>query len=451
MVKDRNTWRSHKTYRKKTNEETEEDPSAVSFGYTDEEFDKLVQDGLIPKKIGKIGIEQIRKSAERSTLTKEMLDRCKNEGRKPANEDWKELSKNFKSSEKEVSLHQFILENKAYLLKVIEEEGRPKRKFRQSAHYIEQKLTYNKPSKIKEPNLFDLLNPETKEKIKDESIQYVGIRLTSPEDKLVNSISRLLEKKSQTTDQSAPDFYLGNSEPRQVSYGGKENDKHLSAALQCKKSELLNEFFGSGKHSGADIKYFDRIFSGFLEKKWLIRYKRTIHTEKKTDKKHFIIEDYLPLIRVLKYLPYLTDSDAEKIESGNTEIEALKGEYILALNPIITDQIKSKYVEFPEDIDFRTKIAAGSHLSVSEAIVRLRDWLISEMSAKRYEVTINKETLIHRLHLEKHLKSRQKKRLKNQITKAIQVCQNLGIVLDAEMSFGVLGQKKYTFTLNKDF
>ncbi len=199
------------------------------------------------------------------------------------------------------------------------------------------------------------------------------------------------------------------------------------------------------------IKYFNRIFSGFLEKKWLILYKRTIHTEKKSDRKHFIIEDYLPLIRILKYYPYLTDSQAEKVEKGRSEIEALNGEYILALNPILTDQINAKYVEFPEDIDFRTKIAAGSHLSVSEAILRLRDWLISEMSAKRYEVNINKKTLIHRLHLEKHLKNRQKKRLENQLSKAIQVCQNLGIILDTETSIGVLGQKKYTFKLNKDF
>lgn len=460
MPEDTNSWRSPKAYIEKIDKKTggcywEEDTTSTSFGYTDDEFDKLVQDGVIPKNLGAISVEQRRKSAEKSALTKEMLDRCKKEGRNPEKKDWEELATNFKTDmeelQKEVSLHQFILEHKDYLLKVIEEEGKPKRKFRQSAHYVEQKLTYNKPSKGKDPNLFDILNPETKEKVKDESIQYVGIRLTSPEDKLVNSITRLLEKKSQTQDQNAEDFYMGNDQPRLVPYGGKDEGKHLSAALRCKKSELLNEFFGEGKHSGADIKYFERVFSGFLEKKWLIRYKRTIQTEKKSDKKHFIVEDYLPLIRILKYYPYLSDSEAERIEKGDKDLESLKGEYILALNPIITDQINSKYVEFPEDIDFRTKIAAGSHLSVSEAVIRLRDWLISEMSAKRYEATINEETLIHRLHLEKHLKSRQKKRIENQLSKAIQVCQNLGIILDTETSTGALGQKKYTFKLNKEF
>ena len=73
------------------------------------------------------------------------------------------------------------------------------------------------------------------------------------------------------------------------------------------------------------------------------------------------------------------------------------------------------------------------------------------MSAGRYKTDVNEETLILRLHLDKHLKSRRKDRLKEQLTKAVQVCQNLGIILDVEESIGALGQKKFTFKLNKDF
>jgi|GEM_PF-1655897 len=432
-----------------------EDKTEQSLVYTTEQFEKLVKEGIIPPDFGEIGLQQMKEASEQVAASKELLDRCKRENRDPTEEDWLELGKKFNKNidqiHKETSLHKFIVDNKNYLLKVIEEVSKPKRKFRQSAHYVEQKLKYNKPTKTPEPNLFDLLNPETIDKIKDETVQYVGIKLTPPEDRIVNVISRLLEKKSQVVDKEADDFYMGNEPYRLVHYGSKDTGKQKSAVLRCRKSELLNEFFGEVKHSGSDIKYFDRVFSSFLEKKWLIRYKRTISTEKKDETKHFIIEDYLPLIKIIKYFPYLSDDESKKVENIDKEFRAIAGEYILALNPILTDQINSKYVEFPEDIDFRTKIAAGSHLSVSEAIIRLRDWLIAEMSAGRYKTDVNEETLILRLHLDKHLKSRKKNRLKDQLTKAVQVCQNLGIILDVEESIGAVGQKKYTFKLNKDF
>lgn len=430
--------------------ETEE-----SLGYTKEEFKRLVKGGIIPPDLRDIGLQQMKEASEQVAASKELIERCKRENRDPTTEDWIELGKKFNKNidqiHKETSLHKFIVDNKKYLLKVIEEVSKPKRKFRQSAHYVEQKLKYNKPTKNPEPNLFDLLNPETIDKIKDETVQYVGIKLTPPEDRIVNVISRLLEKKSQVIDQESDDFYMGNEPYRLVPYGSKDTGKQKSAVLRCRKSELLNEFFGSVKHSGADIKYFDRVFSSFLEKKWLIRYKRTVSSEKKEETKHFIIEDYLPLIKIIKYFPYLSDEESKKVENIDKEFRAIAGEYILALNPILTDQINSKYVEFPEDIDFRTKIAAGSHLSVSEAIVRLRDWLIAEMSAGRHKTDVNEETLILRLHLDKHLKSRRKDRLKEQLNKAIQVCQNLGIILDVEESIGAMGQKKFTFKLNKEF
>ena len=45
--------------------------------------------------------------------------------------------------------------------------------------------------------------------------------------------------------------------------------------------------------------------------------------------------------------------------------------YIIALHPILTDQIRTKYVEFPKDIEKRTAIAAGGHQKVKEAIARI--------------------------------------------------------------------------------
>lgn len=458
--KGKNDWRTTKTYTEVTDCVTGaktwvEDKTAQSFGYTTEEFEKLVEDGVIPKELGEIGMLQIETAERRMAASKELLERCQKENRNPTEQDWLAVGGIFNTTsgqlQKEIALHKFILTNKEYLLKVMEDGGRPKRKFRQSAHFVEQKLKYEKPTKKQQPSLFDIINPETSDKIKDETVKYIGIKLTPPEDRLVNSITRLLEKKSQVIEQKADDFYMGNEPYRMVPYGGREHDKNKSAMLRFKKSELLHEFFGEGKYSGQDLKYFERVFSSFLEKKWLIRYKRTIWKKKESDREHFIIEDYLPLIKIIKYFPYLSDEESSSVEKRDKATRAKCGEYILSLNPILTDQIDSKYIEFPEDIDYRTKIAAGSHLSVSDAIIRLRDWLISEMSASRYTVPVNEDTLIHRLHLEKHLRSRKKDRVHSQLTKAIQVCKNLGIILDMEEGKGAIGQKKFIFKLNKDF
>lgn len=356
--------------------------------------------------------------------------------------------KKKRGEKRQDALHQFILDNKDYLLKVIEESGK-KKKFRQSAHYVEQKLSYERP-KSKNLEIFDLISPETRDKIKNEEVRYIGIRLTPPEDRLVNSISRLLEKKSFTKNWESKDFYMGNEPSRLVPYGG-GGAKQKSAVLRCRKAELLHEFFGTKIHSGADIRYFDRIFSSFLEKKWLIRYKRTVQEAPKTEARYYIIEDYLPLIKVLKFFPNLSEEEAKRVENESLEMRAPAGEYVLSLNPILTDQITSKYVEFPIDIDYRTRIAACSHLSVSTAIYRLRDWLISEMSAGRYRVEVNEETLIFRLDLVNYLKRRQKARIRSEIGKALQVSQHLGILLDVEETTGSMGQKKYIFKLNHKF
>ena len=200
-----------------------------------------------------------------------------------------------------------------------------KKKFRQSAHYVEQKLSYEKPN-AKQINIFDLISPETKDKIKEDSVRYIGIKLTPPEDKLVNAgHKRLLEKKSQTKDKNSEDFYMGNEPCRLVPYGSKDS-KDKSAVLRCRKSELLNEFFGTTIHSGPDIRYFDRLFESFLEKKWLIRYKRTIQeetNEKKKESRHYIIEDYLQLIKVLKYFPNLSEEESKKVEGEDKEFRNL--------------------------------------------------------------------------------------------------------------------------------
>ncbi|HLB52485.1 MAG TPA: hypothetical protein VJK48_02105, partial [Chlamydiales bacterium] len=82
---------------------------------------------------------------------------------------------------------------------------------------------------------------------------------------------------------------------------------------------------------------------------------------------------------------------------------------IIALNPLLTDQINSKYVEYPSDINKRMVIAAGGHRLVTESMIALRDYLLRELSARRFQPEINEEKLFLILKLEKYLKSKRKK------------------------------------------
>lgn len=422
------------------------DNDESSITYTTEQFEKWVKDGKIPRELGEFGLKDMEKSLKRLSEHKELVKQNPN----PTEEQILEIAKNNMSSledvKKSIELHKFILNNKESLLKILEGTEK-KKKYRQSAHYVEQTLKYDKPN-TKQMSIFDILSPETKEKVKDETIHYIGIRLSPEETKLVSAISRLLAQKSQTSDYKADDYYMGNQETRMVPYGT-SGQKEKSAVLRYKKHELLSEFYSSKKISGDEIKYFDRTFNSLIDKKWLIRYKRTVQEGK--EEKYHIIEDYLPLVRVLRYFPNLSVEQSQRIEGNDQEYKTTAGEYIISLHPIITDQIDQKYVEFPVDIDYRTKIAAGSHLSVSEAIVLLRDYLISEMSAGRFECEINEENLLYKLRLDKHLRARKKDRLQQQLSKAIQVSRHLGIILDVEEATGAAAQKKYIFRLNKDF
>lgn len=414
-----------------------------SITYTSEQFQQWVKDGKIPPDLGKVGLQEMEDALKFRKKREEFYKKNPTEEEILNFENSHIEQKVIKNS---LALYNFVLSNKEALLKIIDGTTK-KKKYRQSAHYVEQTLKYEKPTS-KQLNIFDVLSPETREKVKDETVHYIGIRLSPEETKLVHSITRLLARNSQVTDYKANDFYMGNEETRIVPYGN-TGIKEKSAVLRFKKHELLVEFFSNTRYSGADIKYFDRIFDSFKDKKWLTRYKRTVQEGK--EDKHYIAEDYLPLVRVLRYFQNLSSEEAIKVENNDQEYNQSAGEYIISLHPILTDQIDQKYVEFPVDIDRRTRIASGSHLSVSEAVLLLRDWLITEMSAGRYETDINEENLIFKLRLDKHLKSRKKDRLEDQLAKAIQVSRHLGIILDVEKVTGAAGQMKYIFKLNKEF
>jgi recombinational DNA repair protein RecR len=326
-------------------------------------------------------------------------------------------------------------------------------KVRQAGHLVDQKLKYNYPVKNPDqPSLFDLLDPDTIGEVKKVEVKYEGIRLTPSEDRLLTAIYSLLKDKSESKDADSATFYKGNYESAEVvPFGG---EKVKPAHIRLVPAELYKAYLGNGDYSGRDIKDINTTLEALAEKRFLMTYdrKRIVQVGKKSETRTDRIEMFKRLIEIVKYTRDLTDAELANLDKGDERIRQAKGELIIALNPILTDQINSKYVEYPQDINRRTIIAAGGHPSnVTQAINTLRDWLFRELSSKHYECQINAERLPYVLKLDNYVNQGRKKLIRETIEKAIQTCKNLNLILAVVETKGAEGQAKYVFTLNKDF
>lgn len=342
------------------------------------------------------------------------------------------------------------------IVTLIEEIRKPRKikKVRHAGHFTDCKLQYNYP-KNQIPSLFDILSPATKEKIESSNVEFsktIGIKLTPSEDKLINAIYKLLHDKSENQNTQSELFYSGNDPAQLVSYGGEEQ-KARSAFLRIKPTELYKEYIGEEDYSGKEIENIKNILYGLNEKKFLIIYdrKRKIKNGNKIENRTDRIEEFQNLIKIVSYIEDMTDTEVHSLEQGESDVRNQKGELVIALNPLLTDQINSKYVEYPTDINKRTMIASGGHLHVTESINALRDYMLREISNKRYKCEINSDKLPYILKLDNYIKAHRKKLITNRINGAIKANRNLGIILNVELTEGAMGQPKYIFHLNPDF
>ncbi len=336
------------------------------------------------------------------------------------------------------------------LIEEIRKPHQKRKKYRQSGHLVDQKLKY---SQYNQPSLFDLL-PETKQKIEESHIEVKaeGIKLTYAENKLVHALNLLLYEKSQNSDSNSSTFYSGNAPSEVVPYGVPDQ-KGKSAVLKFKLAELCRAFIGSEEYSGADIKFIKSTLSQLESKKVLIKYDRV----KKVREGKIIktltdrIEDFQSLIRVISFISDLSDKEKEALDEGDGSVRESRGELIVALNPIFTDQIDTKFIEFPEDTNRRLVIAAGGHNKVTASMNILMEYLLREASAKRYKPEINEEKLPYILGLEKYVEQNRKKRLQDRIEKDIQAIMNIGIIIGAEKLPNSTGGMKWVFHVNEDY
>ena len=82
--------------------------------------------------------------------------------------------------------------------------------------------------------------------------------------------------------------------------------------------------------------------------------------------------------------------------------------------------------------------------------MRLRDYLIRELSSKRYQSEITLDRLYYYL-AEKWMKESRKKKVKEYTDKAIETVIAMGLLVSYEIKTASTGDLKIVFTLNKDW
>lgn len=336
-------------------------------------------------------------------------------------------------------------------------------KFKRSGHLQDQLLKYNYPKdKTNQLSLLDQLEPETREEIKTAKVEVSelveGIKLTPAQDKVLLCLSKLLHEKSQTTDPEGRDYYGGNMEPLPYPNYGSKKAKEYDSKKETPKEitvynqtidapklaftlyELTKEYKGGEIISGKDVENVKAVLRELNNKQFLLSYIETIY-KKDGGRIERKIEGFRKLIDLYKL---------SETEYGKTDIElSKKEETIITLNPIFRHQIDNNFILYPTDINRRTIIAYGSH-NVSETALRLRDYLISELSHRRYEPEIYLDRLYWKLN-EKWMKEGRKKKVKEYTEKAVDTCKALGLLLSYEITQGATGEQKVTFRLNKDW
>jgi hypothetical protein len=333
------------------------------------------------------------------------------------------------------------------MIKTLEEtlklfnEKEKKGKFRRSGHLTDQILKYNYP-KDKQPSLFDNLQSETLKDIEVAGVEVAeiveGIKLSPSETKVIDCLCKLLHETSQTSDAKKEDYYSGNTGYELVEYGGDKNTPAPKLAFTL--YELTTEYKGGEYVSGKDIENVKQILTELNDKRFLLSY---VETTKKKDGGRIErkIEDFRKLIHIVKISQ--TEYNKEDIELSKKE------ETVILLNPIFRRQIDSKFILYPNDINRRTIIAYGSH-NLSDVALRLREYLIRELSSKRYHPEISLDKLYYLL-AEKWMRESRKKKVKEYTEKAIDTVKALGLLLSYEIKTSSTGEPKVIFNLNKEW
>ena len=312
-------------------------------------------------------------------------------------------------------------------------------KYKRPRAITDQLLKYRYPNNG-DPTLFDTLESNTLTDIKEAGVEVAeiveGIDLTPGEWKLVDSLCKLLHDKSQNSKPTEESYYSGNAEYKLTKYGGEDTP---APKLAFTLYELTKEYKGGDLISGNDVRNVRKILRELDSKRFLLRYVETTKMKNggRVERK---IEEYSRIIYIIKVAEY--DKDDNPVDRGVNDTEVV-------LSPIFRRQIENLFTLYPNDIMKRTIKAYGSP-KISTITFKLRDYLMRELSKKRYTPEITEDKLYYQL-AEKWMKEGRKKKVREYTEKALETVKAMGLLLSWEIVTGANGLPKIIFTLNKNW
>lgn len=316
--------------------------------------------------------------------------------------------------------------------------------FRSAGHMRD--LMLNKSNRSKKEDIFSSLKSETKEAIMKKSISVeminrkgAKIELSGAEWKLIDTLSELLHERAiNVSDPNNVDFYTSIDGEEMINFG---NITAPSERLILTLYQITLKYKGGASVSGKDIETVKNILINWnenSEKRVLIRYTREFIRDKK--KYTHEIETFQPLVQLAT--EKLTSED---VLGERKEVE----EIIVYLNPIFRDQIETKYINYPTDLNKKMVEAWGGQ-NISEIMYKLRDYLAREYSAKRFRCEINLDNLYWQLS-EKWVLQRNTTKIQEYLDRSIKALINLGLLKEFSLENNKTGGKKYVFTLNENW
>jgi hypothetical protein len=329
---------------------------------------------------------------------------------------------------------------------------------RQGGHFTEQMLVSDKDAhtllmenqQIFNRDLFKDFNERNNAKVIKETfeVEDIGYRLSPQENRLVTAIRSELFNKSENKNINSERYYMGNYFPNgevvKTNFGGQiMTVPHLLVS----RGDLYKAFLGKDRYSGQDQKDIDKLLRTFSQRYFLTIYKQ--HVIIKDETKINRVTEYLPLVRLKRLDKGLSEIDDSLLDQGGDFTNG-NGEYLLAINPIWVDQIKTKWVEFPHDLNSRLGNAVGHWNKITSATNYLVNYLFHQRSTKNFITEINEDNLFIKLDLSKYIKRRERKRAESFLLDAIRICKEIDLCKKAEKIIGAQGQAKWVFEINEN-
>ncbi len=321
----------------------------------------------------------------------------------------------------------------------------------QLVNIIDDLIKLTKPSTYSmSGHLVDQKIP-TKEKISiptesTSEIKVHGLRgLSAGKHRIFKTLGLLLhQKKDGPQIQSMPDIPNGKLLTNVIlnnSYG------YPPSIIIIDEKDYYKAYWGDTSYGGSDKKRMEKDLKDFSREVFSINYQQ-IYKEKGSEKVN-LINFESSMVEVYNFYQGLTPDEADRISSGKKGIKRSKLKKILIINQIFTHQIENKFINYPFDINKQMATAAGGGRAVTPGMHILLDYLLREMSYKRWGNEINEAKLIALLEFTN--KKRRKGRLREDIKKCFDAIKNIGILLEVVRLKNKDGSYKYKWKLDSKF